>query len=116
MVLTAGVPTCYSTGAAVEIAYPPTNLVFERTLEAMEACTRARLSLDLFVLGRPQETRTFGGVALVRDPERERYADGFADRVQTTGTVTVKRLAPTDLEVALLREYVDRRESRSMAQ
>jgi uncharacterized protein with von Willebrand factor type A (vWA) domain len=112
IMLTSGVPTCYSTGDAVEMAYPPTNVVFEHTLEALASCARAQLSVDLYVLGRPQETRTFGGVALVRDPERERYADGFADRVQTTGTATVKRLAPTDLEVTLLREYVRRHESR----
>jgi len=115
IMLTAGIPTCYYTGDAVEMAYPPTTLVFERTLEAMAACTQVRLPLDLYVLGRPQETRTFGGVALVRDPDRERYADGFANRVQTTGTATVKRLPPTDLEVDLLREYVRRREAPSMA-
>jgi uncharacterized protein with von Willebrand factor type A (vWA) domain len=108
VVLTAGVPTAYSSGGTVEFTYPPTAHTITETLRALTACAEEKIAVQLYVLARPSDTRTFGGVALVRDPGRDQQSARFTSQVEAAGH-PVSHVTASELESAIIQDYLRRR-------
>lgn len=94
IMITDGEPTAHLEGGRPVFAYPPTAATFRRTLQAVRACTRKRITINTFML------------------DESEYLNSFIRQLHRLNSGRVFSTTPGQLGEFLLTDYMRHRQTR----